>query len=106
MNVVAQVGVRNDTDAREGTVQHLAREDASKDFRSRQVEVRSRRRIAGDPVGSRKVVVIVTATAAANCERNRKRISASAGPANTLLVVEPHRWHVRHHYGLQGPDIY
>src|SRR5947209_1346509 len=85
MNVVAQVGVCDDTDLDEGTVQHLARENASKDFRSRQVEVRSRRRIASDPVGSRKIVVIVTATAAANCQRNSKRISTSAGPTNTLL---------------------
>ena len=42
---------------------------------------------------------------AAERQRERQRRAAPAGPADALLVVEPHRRHVGHHHGQQRADV-
>jgi hypothetical protein len=51
------------------------------------------------------VVKLIVATASTECYDDRKRLSASACTANTLLVVKSHGRHIRQEDSLQTADV-
>jgi hypothetical protein len=78
--------------------------ESLRDLLSVHREERRLRPVARNPLGVLVVKLVVT-SAAAQRNRERERLASTPGPADTLLVVEPHRRHVREHDCLQTADI-
>lgn len=97
---------REEIELGENGSQHFLVQDAlEENLRPVRVDIRRRRRVRRDAVGPLEVVVVVTA-ASAQSERDRDGRAAAARASHALLIVEPHRRHVRHHRGEERTDVH